>query len=781
MELPAVSVTPPQGFSDVVLCGRGATSRVYRAQETATGHPVALKRLHRHLVRSQDALGRLRRELDALTALRHPGIVAVKDVLKWEGDPTLVMEFVDGEDLKERIVRVGRLPHEETLRVARAFLDILATTHAAGIVHRDLKPQNIRIARDDSLHLLDFGSARLDAASQLTTTGTTVGTPEYMAPELFAGSVYDPRVDLYGVGATLFECVTGRAPQSADSLAELAWQRTSVDVPPVRSVVADVPQALAQVIDRCLARQPEDRFPSAQAAVWALDNPLAEQQFLARRSSHPPCVQCGHPIAPDSSICAHCQRTRPFAFNPGRSHVQIYGVENPARFLEWLATLLPERTAPGQLLQFSEQLATLSFAELRLVSFVHHDDAEMLVAQLKPLGVRAGVVHEDGISAAGKLAVAVTVGAGLYASSIGVAAAVGAAAVVVDRLLALEQAQQGMLAVRTWRFKHAWGALQQNLVRVATTTGLLAAAGWSATWDGWTFKRATLVALGALGAGLLATARSRLHLSRSNAMQTPEPTLAEKAGMAVRITPHPLKRPEPTGRMNPVVGAFAIMVGLALVPVELMVLGNIGDRLGTAVGSTPPGPVDAPVVAIPSDGKPRAPTVITRIKPAQVLAGALGLTPLALVAAALLMMRRRTGKLREDARVLYSELDLMLMQRLSKRRRPVHRHGLGTGDPISRIAALKPADAFVAEAVARAAEIAPLLTREHVLKLGSTLEQLARQTPQHTPEAERSLLSRCILETDPGQRTRFEFLALEGQLYTAAATAWSQRLKERGK
>src|SRR5262249_51532360 len=151
-------------------------------------------------------------------------IVAVRDVIRWQGDPTVVMDFIPGADLKERI-RGGTLNATEIERIARALFEVLSAAHGAGIVHRDVKPQNVRIADDGRIYLLDFGSARLDASSQLTATGTTVGTPEYMAPELFAGSVYDPRVDIYGAGATLFECATGRAPQLAESLTELAFKR----------------------------------------------------------------------------------------------------------------------------------------------------------------------------------------------------------------------------------------------------------------------------------------------------------------------------------------------------------------------------------------------------------------------------------------------------------------------------------------------------------------------------------------------------------------------------
>src|SRR5205823_8242592 len=128
----------------------------------------------------------------------------------------------------------------------------------------------------------------------------------YMAPELFAGSVYDPRVDIYGAGATLFECVTGRAPQLADSLAELAFRRTKEDAPKIHSLRQETPANLAQVIDRCLSRAPEDRYATAALAVWALEHPAEERAFQARRSNHPPCLHCGTAIAPASTVCASC-------------------------------------------------------------------------------------------------------------------------------------------------------------------------------------------------------------------------------------------------------------------------------------------------------------------------------------------------------------------------------------------------------------------------------------------------------------------------------------------
>lgn len=342
---PTTTQDGPEGFGQVSLCGAGATSRVYRAVHAATGRLVALKRLHRQLVRSGDALARLRRELTALRQIRHTGIVTVYDVVDWQGDPTVVMEYVPGEDLKERVMREGRLSSAESERIGRALLDILAVTHASGIVHRDVKPQNVRLGADGRVCLLDFGSARLDASSQLTKTGTTVGTPEYMAPELFAASVHDPRVDIYGLGATLYECLARRPPQTADSLAELAFLRTTEDVAPIEAVAADTPKSLARLVDRCLAREPEDRYASAALALWALDNPKVEAAFAVRKSSHPPCLHCGTPLPVTSTTCARCHSDHPFAYAPGRCHVEISGVAEPARFIEY-ATI--SRTRPAR-------------------------------------------------------------------------------------------------------------------------------------------------------------------------------------------------------------------------------------------------------------------------------------------------------------------------------------------------------------------------------------------------------------------------------------------------
>ena len=390
-------LTEPKGrpelpeFDHVQLIGTGATSRVYRAERGSDGRPFALKRLTRHLVRSTEALARLKRELELLQKLSHPGIVKVHDVIRWDGDPTLVMELVEGEDLEARMVRCGPLSAAEVEGLARALLGILASTHSAGIVHRDIKPHNIRVGTDGQVTLLDFGSACLDASSQLTATGTTVGTPEYMAPELFAGSVYDPRVDIFGLGATLYEALVGEPPQTADSLAELAWKRAHSPIPSVAERAPETPEHLVRFIDRCLSNDPAARFSTASLAVWSLDHPEIERAFGDHRSQHPPCLHCDQPLPPRASCCSNCKSAHPFGFSSGNSDVVITSMSRPALFVHWLCARFPERATEHEVI--ADRCAALSLSQQHYVYGIGSDEAHREVERLAELGVNARVVE----------------------------------------------------------------------------------------------------------------------------------------------------------------------------------------------------------------------------------------------------------------------------------------------------------------------------------------------------------------------------------------------------
>ncbi|MDP6945550.1 MAG: serine/threonine-protein kinase [Myxococcota bacterium] len=386
---PQVSV--PHGYDRVRLIGTGATSHVYRAERLEDGRVFALKRLNRHLVRSSEALARLKRELEMLQKLSHPGIVNVYDVIRWDGDPTLVMDHVEGEDLEARIVRAGPLKAQEVEDLARALLDILAAAHSAGIVHRDLKPHNVRLGTDGRVTLLDFGSARLDASSQLTATGTTVGSPEYMAPELFAGSVYDPRADIFGLGATLYEALVGEPPQTADSLAELAWQRAHQPLPKVAERAPDTPEHLARFVDRCLATDPAARFSTASLAVWSLDHPEIERAFGDHRSKHPPCLHCDQPLPPRATCCPSCKSMHPFGFDAGSCDVVVTSMSRPALFVHWLCARFPERATESQVL--ADRCAALSLSRQRYVCGISAYQASREVERLAEIGVNAAEIQ----------------------------------------------------------------------------------------------------------------------------------------------------------------------------------------------------------------------------------------------------------------------------------------------------------------------------------------------------------------------------------------------------
>ncbi|MEM7677167.1 MAG: serine/threonine-protein kinase, partial [Myxococcota bacterium] len=455
--LPARLPRPPPGFTELAWVGSGATSRVFRATEVRTGLPVALKRMHRRFVGDEQALARMRREFEALSRLRHPGLVAVRDVIKWQGDPTVVMDYVDGVDLKERL-REGPLAFGEVERIARALMDVLVVTHGAGIVHRDVKPQNVRLAVDGRVFLLDFGSARLDATSELTATGTSVGTPDYMAPELFAGSVYDPRVDVYGLGATLFEACTGRLPQVASSLSELAFKRNREAVPLVRAIRSEVPQALAQLIDRALRRRPEARFASMALMRWALDHPRAELAFQRRRARRPGCLHCGGPLDPKATICAHCGSDHPFHYEAGHSHIDLKHVTDVDRFAIAFGRRFPEWTHPSSVQALGERVASLDERPQRLLSFVRFDEAKALARALEEEGTATCEVVEDGGTAewrrlGGALTlflvatVVVTSVVGVSLGWVALAALAMPALVMLfgERSAALMRAEQGMI------------------------------------------------------------------------------------------------------------------------------------------------------------------------------------------------------------------------------------------------------------------------------------------------------------------------------------------------
>ena len=253
------------------VLGTGGMGAVYEAEHIEIGKKVALKVLHPQFSRQADLVARFRREARAASKVGHPNIVDVTDSgTTPDGDVYFVMERLDGLDLGEVLRHERRVAPDRVVAIGTQMCRALSAAHAAGIIHRDLKPENIfLVSREgvpDFVKVLDFGIAKQDMGNQnsprrLTTPGIAMGTPEYMAPEQAAGKAIDGRVDIYSVGAILYEMLTGDPPHHGANVMEILAKKATEAPTPPRELNPDVPEALEEVVMRCLERDP-DRAPA---------------------------------------------------------------------------------------------------------------------------------------------------------------------------------------------------------------------------------------------------------------------------------------------------------------------------------------------------------------------------------------------------------------------------------------------------------------------------------------------------------------------------------------
>jgi len=250
--------------------GRGGMGVVYLARDLALGRPVALKVLPPDLAARPDRRERFLRETRTAAALTHPNIVPIHAVDERDGVAFYVMGYVDGETLTERVRRTGPLPAGEVARVLQEAGWALSYAHGRGIVHRDVKADNILIERGTGrVFLTDFGIAHV-AHSTLTTAGESLGTPQYMSPEQAAGEVVDARSDLYSLGIAGFFALTGRLPFEAPNAQAVLAMQVTRPAPPVAAACPGIPTRLAAAVDRCLLKDPQARWASADAFVVAV-------------------------------------------------------------------------------------------------------------------------------------------------------------------------------------------------------------------------------------------------------------------------------------------------------------------------------------------------------------------------------------------------------------------------------------------------------------------------------------------------------------------------------
>ncbi|MGI8420657.1 MAG: protein kinase domain-containing protein, partial [Gaiellaceae bacterium] len=258
------------------LVGAGGMSRVYRARDRLLERHVALKVLHDHYAGDEEYVERFRRKARAVASLSHPNIVTVIDRGEDGASQFIVFEYIDGQNLKELIERDGPLPIREAIDLARGVARGLAFAHEQGLVHRDVKPQNVLLNGDGKPKVTDFGIARSLDVEGVTQTGTVLGTSNYIAPEQASGRPFDAQTDVYSLGAVLYELLTGEVLFPGDSFVAVAMQHVNSPPPSVLERRPDCPARVASAVDRALAKDPADRFPSMDAFAAELEACLVQ-------------------------------------------------------------------------------------------------------------------------------------------------------------------------------------------------------------------------------------------------------------------------------------------------------------------------------------------------------------------------------------------------------------------------------------------------------------------------------------------------------------------------
>jgi serine/threonine-protein kinase len=259
------------------MLGRGGAASVFAADHLVVRRSVALKLPHPDPELREVLSARLRRETQALARVRHPVVVDVLDGGESDGVPFIAMQLLEGRTLSGLIAARGHLEADEVVKIGVMLAAGLAAIHAAGIIHRDVKPANVIVTRDpvNQIRLFDFGVAKLEGTvdsvePKLTQSGAILGTVEYLAPEsLLSLPGNDHRADMYALGVTLYECLTGAVPFDG-GLGQILMRVCTSDPPPLAEARPDIPKALADVVHRCLRREPGERFASMAELAVAL-------------------------------------------------------------------------------------------------------------------------------------------------------------------------------------------------------------------------------------------------------------------------------------------------------------------------------------------------------------------------------------------------------------------------------------------------------------------------------------------------------------------------------
>ncbi len=288
--------------------GRGGMATIYRGHDTRMDRTVAIKVLREVYSTDPKFVTRFQREAKAASALQHPNIVQVYDYGQSDGNYFIVMELIEGTDLRRYLRSRGVLAVDRAIIIAHDVALGLGAAHRRGIVHRDVKPQNVLVGRDGSIKLTDFGIASVYKdinAERLTTTGMTLGTVQYYAPEQAQGEIVNPAADVYALGIVMYEMLTGRTPFDGDTPVAVAMQHIQdIPVPPTQ-LNPGIPPALEEIIMRCLEKVPEMRYRDGSSLARALEL-LGEEEEIAETVTG----SAGVGLPPSSGNYAYNQLTQ---------------------------------------------------------------------------------------------------------------------------------------------------------------------------------------------------------------------------------------------------------------------------------------------------------------------------------------------------------------------------------------------------------------------------------------------------------------------------------------
>jgi eukaryotic-like serine/threonine-protein kinase len=431
------------------LLGSGGMGDVHLAHDTRLGRDVAIKVLPSAFAEDKDRLRRFEQEARAASALNHPAIVTVHDIGSSNAQPFLCMELVKGETLRQLIDR-GPLPIRRVLTIGAQVADGLAKAHEAGIIHRDLKPENVMVTNDGFAKILDFGLAKLveharhqadTVASSLTEPGTVLGTTAYMSPEQAMGREADARSDQFSLGSVLYELITGRRPFDKPTSIETLSAIVRDEAPPIRQLEPSTPTPVAWIVERCLQKDPNDRYASTrdlardlanardrlseltgrteaavarprrfgarEIAAWTAAAALAVTALVinnARGTSSPPASVMRFALNPPAGARFYSAfASSPFALSPDGKHVAFTATSNGQRSL-WIqsfdslqARQLPDTDeAVGPF--WSPDGKQIGFFTMRQLKRIAVDGGEStVIAEITGAGGGGGAWSPDGV------------------------------------------------------------------------------------------------------------------------------------------------------------------------------------------------------------------------------------------------------------------------------------------------------------------------------------------------------------------------------------------------